>query len=542
MLETLPLHIQEMFRQRQDVLLAFPQWRNVDAQYVEADQQIAAVGFLCCHVFEVPVGGGDDAHIHLDRGFAAHRPHLAFLEDAQQFGLQARADVADLVQELGAAVSLLEQALAVAGGAGERALDMAEQLRVQQVLGQGAAVDGHEGAIAAVADAMEGARQDFLAGAGFPGDEHRQLPVPDAFHDLQDAGHARTAGNDVAEPVAAQQLAPQPGDFLAQRTAFQHLADAQSQLVRVDRLGQVVVGAQAHGLHRGFDGSVGGHHDAFSRVGDILEIRQQGQAVFRPDPHVGDDQVHDMAVQLGPGLFQIGGFQCDVAIAFEEQAQGFSYGEFVVDDEDGRHGYPPLSNSKLISLPTPSSLETESWERCWRRMLAISSINAARLPCAGWDSRILAKSRKSLRMRFRRWDSLFRMPITCDRSSPCSVSPLSRLTELITADRGLRISWAMLADISPTQARRSAWVRCRCSRSASSDACLREITMLLKAMASMPTSSRDVMGSWTSRSPLPIRAVASTMSCSFRVVARDRSQAAKLPTTSASRMNRDPSC
>ena len=50
-------------------------------------------------------------------------------------------DFADLIEEDGAAVGGLEAALVVGHGAGEGALDVAEEFGLQQRLGQRAAVD-----------------------------------------------------------------------------------------------------------------------------------------------------------------------------------------------------------------------------------------------------------------------------------------------------------------------------------------------------------------------------------------------------------------
>ena len=66
---------------------------------------------------------------------------LALLQHAQQLRLQRRAHRPDLVEEQRAPVRLLEPALAGADGAGERAAHVAEQLRLEQRLGNRAAVD-----------------------------------------------------------------------------------------------------------------------------------------------------------------------------------------------------------------------------------------------------------------------------------------------------------------------------------------------------------------------------------------------------------------
>ena len=82
---------------------------------------------------QVDVGRGDDAHVDLDRLDPAEPHELALLDDAQQLGLRLERDVADLVEEDRALVGELEQALLRVDRAGERALDVAEQVRLEQV-------------------------------------------------------------------------------------------------------------------------------------------------------------------------------------------------------------------------------------------------------------------------------------------------------------------------------------------------------------------------------------------------------------------------
>jgi hypothetical protein len=72
---------------------------------------------------------------------AANTLESLLLEYTQHLGLGGRRHVADLVQEEGAAVALLELADAAAIGTGERALLAAEQLALQQVLRNGGEVD-----------------------------------------------------------------------------------------------------------------------------------------------------------------------------------------------------------------------------------------------------------------------------------------------------------------------------------------------------------------------------------------------------------------
>ena len=66
---------------------------------------------------------------------------LVLLQDAEDLGLRRQGQLADLVEEDRAPGGALEPAGLLAVGAGERAPLVAEQLALDQALGQGAAVD-----------------------------------------------------------------------------------------------------------------------------------------------------------------------------------------------------------------------------------------------------------------------------------------------------------------------------------------------------------------------------------------------------------------
>ena len=74
----------------------------------------------------------------------ADRLDLARLEESQEQRLHPQAHLADFVEEQRAAVGHLQLAALVAVGAGEAALDVAEQLRLEQRLGEAGAVDRDE--------------------------------------------------------------------------------------------------------------------------------------------------------------------------------------------------------------------------------------------------------------------------------------------------------------------------------------------------------------------------------------------------------------
>ena len=108
---------EKMPHQQRDILAPIAQGRQVDANDVKAVEEVLAKTALSDEGFQILVGGGDDAHIHLDRGEATDTIELAVGQDPQQAGLEFRRHVADLIEEEGAAIGLLEAPLAPGLGA-----------------------------------------------------------------------------------------------------------------------------------------------------------------------------------------------------------------------------------------------------------------------------------------------------------------------------------------------------------------------------------------------------------------------------------------
>jgi len=93
------------------------------------------------------------------------RAHRLLLQDAQELDLEVYRQLADLVEEEGAARRLLEEAAPVRVGVGEGALLVPEELGFEQVLGDGAAVDRDERTGLARRARVDGAGDELLARA-----------------------------------------------------------------------------------------------------------------------------------------------------------------------------------------------------------------------------------------------------------------------------------------------------------------------------------------------------------------------------------------
>ena len=151
----------------------------MNAHDVEAVEQIFAEGALGDFVFEIFVGGGEHAHVGLQRLIAADAGILAFLEHAQQFALHREWHVADFVEEERAAIALLEASDALVHRAGEGAFLVTKNFTFDEVVGNGGDVDGRKLLLRARAELVDGTGDEFFAAAAFTGDHNRSIGARD---------------------------------------------------------------------------------------------------------------------------------------------------------------------------------------------------------------------------------------------------------------------------------------------------------------------------------------------------------------------------
>jgi len=168
----------------------------------------------------------------------------------------------------------LKQARLALDRASEGAALVAEQLALQEILRDGAAVDCDEGVRGAWAARVDRPRHQLLAGACLALDQHRDVGGGHALDEVQDLLHLGSLRDDAADRLEAfdlhlegRVLAPQPG-------LLRRLLDEQLQLLHGRRFGEVVVGAELHGLDRRGHRGVPREHDDLGHeavIGDALE-------------------------------------------------------------------------------------------------------------------------------------------------------------------------------------------------------------------------------------------------------------------------------
>ncbi|OIQ81810.1 hypothetical protein GALL_364250 [mine drainage metagenome] len=131
-------------------------------------------------LFEVAVGGRDDARRGLDRLRAPDPFETPLLQDTQDLDLQGGTHLGDLVEKQRAPSRQFEAALARALRARERAAFVAEQFAFHQLARNRAAVDGDERAKSPGRPGVQQPRHQFLARSGFALNQHRAVGGGDA--------------------------------------------------------------------------------------------------------------------------------------------------------------------------------------------------------------------------------------------------------------------------------------------------------------------------------------------------------------------------
>jgi hypothetical protein len=157
---------------------------------------------------EVPPSRREHAHVHLLAPIRPDRTHLRALDRAQQLRLEREVEVSDLVDEQRAAVRLLEDALARRDGAGEGAPRMTEQLGLDQRRRHGRAVEHHERAMGARARLVQRLGQDLLARAGLTLDDDRHARGGEPFAQRVEPTHLEARPNGAPEPTRGRDGGP----------------------------------------------------------------------------------------------------------------------------------------------------------------------------------------------------------------------------------------------------------------------------------------------------------------------------------------------
>ena len=151
------------------------------------------------HLFQIAVGGGDQANVGLDQLIAAQTFKLLLLQNAQQLRLKFQRHVANFVEEQRTFVRQFETPNPLRAGPGKRAALMAKQIAFQQSGRHCRAVHFHHSAGVASAQVVNCPRDQLLTRSGFTQNQDGAVALRHHFDLFEYAVHRFAAANDFAE-------------------------------------------------------------------------------------------------------------------------------------------------------------------------------------------------------------------------------------------------------------------------------------------------------------------------------------------------------
>ncbi len=212
---------------------------------------------------------------------------------------------------------------------------MPHQLALEEGLGHGGAVDRHERFVGPGAFVVNRLGDQLLAGAALPLDQDGAgIAAGDLFHHGQHVFHMPAAADDVGDPVFARLFGTQMGDLAFKLSGFEGLLDDDGELVEVEGLVDVVVGAHPHRLYRRLQHAEGGNHDDDDVNFQVLDPFQNLQAVDSRQLDIEQHQVGRLLPQNLESVFSGACRENLVALLFKVLLQRPANQMFVIHNQN----------------------------------------------------------------------------------------------------------------------------------------------------------------------------------------------------------------
>src|SRR5712692_3667065 len=288
---------QKELRQLRNVLGAFTERRQLDGDDVDSIEQVFPEAALFHRLLEIDVRGGNQAELGFDRLRPADALDLAFLDRAQQLGLQIEPQIADLVEEQRAVRRQLELAQLLPVRAGERAALVSEQRALGELARDRREVHGDERRFRIARLPMDQPCEQLFSGAALAEDEDRRRQLRDLVDQVHDvARHLARADDELALGLVGD-LRRQREHLPVQILPLARVPDERSQLVVIEIFRDVVVRAVLHRLHGGLDLVDRRDHQHFDQAVVFLDDAEDFEAADSRQPDIEQHEVHVLAVQ-----------------------------------------------------------------------------------------------------------------------------------------------------------------------------------------------------------------------------------------------------
>lgn len=249
----------------------------------------------------------------------------------------------------------LEAPGAGADGAGEGALLVAEELALDEPLGDRRGVDGDEGAIPARTEFVDRPGDDLLAGPALPRDDRRRVAGGEELDGAEELAHRPALADEGPETGAVVEAGLEGAGLTPLRHVFRRGLEESPQLAVVQRFGQEVLRTALHRLDGGVDAPVGGDEDDRPARVVALEAPEEVEPGGAGEDDVGDDEVGRAAPDRGVGLVRVGCGDDVVAPVLDAHGEDLADRGLVVDHEDGQAllGHDSGGQAKVLEGRVP---------------------------------------------------------------------------------------------------------------------------------------------------------------------------------------------
>src|SRR5690606_20738606 len=183
--------------------------------------------------------------------------------------------------------------------------------------------------------AMDESCDELLAGTALAGDEHGRRMARDLRRDLERLRHRGRLRDDLAVAPPGAAFLAQARPLAAQRLALLRLLKDEDELIRAERLRQVVVRTALHRLDGELGAAVRGHHDDHAGAAAAAILLEELEAA---EPRHAEVAQHDVGLELErtrEALLAVARRLHLVALLRQDGRHGLPQAWFVVDDQNG---------------------------------------------------------------------------------------------------------------------------------------------------------------------------------------------------------------
>ena len=175
-------------------------------------------------------------------------------------------------------------------GAGEGASLVAEELALEQSVGEGGAVDRDELATLAPPLEVDRPRAEFLAGPGFAVEQDGRVVLGESLDLGEDLVHARVARDHVRERIPLGELSTEVVDLVDEAALLENLLRREQDLLGLEGLRDVIRRSDLDRLDGALNRRVLGHHDDVDLRPTLADIAHQVKAVRVADAEVDEGE------------------------------------------------------------------------------------------------------------------------------------------------------------------------------------------------------------------------------------------------------------